>query len=163
MPSFDIVSTFDMQEVDNAVNTVKRDISTRYDLKGTQAKIDLNKTEKSITLVADNEMHLTAIRDMLENRSVSRKISLKTFEYKQEENASGMTMRQQVILKEGISKENATKINKMIKTMKLKVQSQIQGEQLRVTGKKIDDLQNVISALNEADIDIPLNYVNMKQ
>lgn len=163
MPSFDIVSTFDMQEVDNAVNTVKRDISTRYDLKGTQAKIDLNKTEKSITLVADNEMHLTAIRDMLENRSVSRKISLKTFEYKEEENASGMTMRQQVILKEGISKENATKINKMIKTMKLKVQSQIQGEQLRVTGKKIDDLQNVISALNEADIDIPLNYVNMKQ
>ena len=163
MPSFDIVSTFDMQEVDNAVNTVKRDISTRYDLKGTQAKIDLNKADKNITIVADNEMHLTAIRDMLENRSVSRKISLKTFKYKEEESASGMTIRQQVNLKEGISKENATKINKLIKSMKIKVQSQIQGEQLRVTGKKIDDLQSVISALNEADIDIPLNYVNMKK
>ena len=163
MPSFDVVSTFDMQEVDNAVNTVKRDISTRYDLKGTQAKIDLNKTDKNITIVADNEMHLTAIKDMLENRSVSRKISLKTFEYKEEENASGMTMRQQVNLKEGISKENATKINKMIKSMKIKVQSQIQGGQLRVTGKKIDDLQEVITALNESDIDIPLNFVNMKK
>lgn len=163
MPSFDVVSTFDMQEVDNAVNTVKRDISTRYDLKGTQAKIDLNKTDKNITIVADNEMHLTAIKDMLENRSVSRKISLKTFEYKEEEIASGMTMRQQVNLKEGISKENATKINKMIKSMKIKVQSQIQGGQLRVTGKKIDDLQEVITALNESDIDIPLNFVNMKK
>jgi len=107
-------------------------------------------------------MHLLAIRDMLENRSVSRKISLKTFDYQEEENASGMSIRQQVILKEGISKDNATKINKMIKTMKLKVQSQIQGEQLRVTGKKIDDLQTVISALSESDIDIPLNYINMK-
>lgn len=163
MPSFDIVSTFDMQEVDNAVNTVKRDISTRYDLKGTQAKIDLNKTDKSITIVADNEMHLTAIRDMLENRSVSRKISLKTFDFQDEENAAGMTMRQLVKLREGISKENATKINKMIKSMKIKVQSQIQGEQLRVTGKKIDDLQSVISSLNEADLEIPLNYVNMKK
>ncbi len=163
MPSFDIVSTFDMQEVDNAVNTVKRDISTRYDLKGTQAKIDLNKTDKSITIVADNEMHLTAIRDMLENRSVSRKISLKTFDFQDEENAAGMTIRQLVKLREGISKENATKINKMIKSMKIKVQSQIQGEQLRVTGKKIDDLQSVISSLNEADLEIPLNYVNMKK
>lgn len=163
MPSFDVVSTFDMQEVDNAVNTVKRDISTRYDLKGTQAKIDLNKTDKNITIVADNEMHLTAIKDMLENRSVSRKISLKTFEYKEEENASGMTMRQQVNLKEGISKENATKINKMIKSMKIKVQSQIQGEQLRVTGKKIDDLQEIITALNKSNIDIPLDFVNMKK
>ena len=163
MPSFDIVSTFDMQEVDNAVNTVKRDISTRYDLKGTQAKIDLNKIDKYIIIVADNEMHLTAIRDMLENRSVSRKISLKTFDFQDEEHAAGMTMRQLVKLREGISKENATKINKMIKSMKIKVQSQIQGEQLRVTGKKIDDLQSVISSLNEADLEIPLNYVNMKK
>lgn len=162
MPSFDIVSTFDMQEVDNAVNTVKRDILTRYDLKGTQANIDLNKTDKNITILADNEMHLFAIRDMLENRSVSRKISLKTFDYQNEENASGLSIRQQVKLKEGINKENATKINKMIKAMKLKVQSQIQGEQLRVTAKKIDDLQSVISALGESDIDIPLNYINMK-
>ena len=163
MPSFDIVSTFDMQEVDNAVNTVKRDITTRYDLKGTQAKIDLNKTDKSITLHADNDMHLVAIRDMLQNRSISRKISLKTFDFQEEENASGISIRQLVKLREGIGKENATKINKMIKGMKLKVQSQIQGEQLRVTAKKIDDLQSIISALNEANIEIPLNFVNMKR
>lgn len=162
MPSFDIVSTFDMQEVDNAVNTVKRDIVTRYDLKGTEAKIELNKTDKSITLNADNDMHLMAIRDMLENRSVSRKISLKTFDYQEEEQATGMTIRQLVKLKEGINKENATKINKMIKSLKMKVQSQIQGEQLRVTAKKIDDLQSVISELNNASLDIPLNFVNMK-
>ena len=162
MPSFDIVSTFDMQEVDNAVNTVKRDIVTRYDLKGTEAKIELNKTDKSITINADNDMHLMAIRDMLENRSVSRKISLKTFDYQEEEQATGMTVRQLVKLKEGISKENATKINKLIKSLKMKVQSQIQGEQLRVTAKKIDDLQSVISELNNASLDIPLNFVNMK-
>ena len=141
----------------------KRDIKTRYDLKGTQAKIDLNKTDKSITLHADNDMHLVAIRDMLQNRSISRNISLKTFDFQEEENASGMTIRQLVKLREGISKENATKINKMIKGMKLKVQSQIQGEQLRVTAKKIDDLQSIISALNEANIEIPLNFVNMKR
>ena len=163
MPSFDIVSTFDMQEVDNTVNTVKRDILTRYDLKGTQAQIDLNKIDKSITIIADNEMHLHAIIDMLENRSVSRKISLKTFDFQKEENASGMKIRQLVKLKEGISKENATKINKMIKGMKLKVQSQIQGEQLRVTGKKIDHLQEVITILNKSDVDIPLNFMNMKK
>ena len=162
MPSFDIVSTFDMQEVDNAVNTVKRDITTRYDLKGTQAKIELNKTDKSITLHADNDMHLVAIRDMLQNRAISRKISLKTFDFQEEENASGMSIRQLVKLREGISKENATKINKMIKGMKLKVQSQIQGEQLRVTAKKIDDLQSVISTIKEANFDIELQYVNMK-
>ena len=163
MASFDIVSTFDMQEVDNAVNTVKRDISNRYDLKGTQAKIDINKSEKSIIIVADNEMHLFAIRDMLENRAISRKISLKTFDFQEEENASGMTIRQIVKLREGISKENATKINKLIKSLKFKIQSQIQGDQLRVTGKKIDDLQNVITALNESDIEISLNFVNMKK
>ena len=88
---------------------------------------------------------------------------LKTFDFQEEENASGMSIRQLVKLREGISKENATKINKMIKGMKLKVQSQIQGEQLRVTAKKIDDLQSVISALNEANIEIPLNFVNMKR
>ena len=163
MPSFDIVNTFDMQEIDNAVNTVKRDILTRYDLKGTDADIKLNKTDKNITILANNDMHLTAIRDMLQNRSISRKISLKTYEFLDEEKSSGMKVRQQVKLKEGISKEIATKINKLIKAMKIKVQSQIQGDQLRVSAKKIDDLQRVISELEKLDIEIPLNYVNMKK
>ena len=163
MPSFDIVNTFDMQEIDNAVNTVKRDILTRYDLKGTDADIKLNKTDKNITILANNDMHLTAIRDMLQNRSISRKISLKTYEFLNEEKFTGMKVRQQVNLKEGISKEIASKINKLIKAMKLKVQSQIQGDQLRVSAKKIDDLQRVISELEKLDIEIPLNYVNMKK
>ncbi|MED5476217.1 MAG: YajQ family cyclic di-GMP-binding protein [Candidatus Neomarinimicrobiota bacterium] len=163
MPSFDIVNTFDMQEIDNAVNTVKRDILTRYDLKGTDADIKLNKTDKNITILANNDMHLAAIRDMLQNRSISRKISLKTYEFLDEEKLSGMRVRQQVNLKEGISKEITSKINKLIKAMKIKVQSQIQGDQLRVSAKKIDDLQRVISELEKLDIEIPLNYVNMKK
>jgi len=162
MPTFDIVSKLDMQEVDNTINMVSRDISNRYDFRGSSTKLTLNKTEKTIKLEADNDMQLTAVRDMLENRAINRKLSIKIFNYQNEENASGMSIRQIVKLREGISSDNAKKINKMIKDMKLKVQSQIQGEQLRVTGKKIDDLQGVISALNEAKLDFPLQFVNMK-
>ena len=162
MPTFDIVRKLDMQEVDNAINMVSRDISNRYDFRGSSTKLTLNKAEKIIKLEADNDMQLTAVRDMLENRAINRKLSIKIFDYQNEENASGMSVRQIVNLREGINSENAKKINKMIKDMKLKVQSQIQGEQLRVTGKKIDDLQGVISALNEAKLDLPLQFVNMK-
>ena len=162
MPTFDIVSKLDMQEVDNAINMVSRDISNRYDFRGSSTKLSLNKTEKTIKLEADNDMQLTAVRDMLENRAINRKLSIKIFDYQNEENASGMCVRQIVNLREGINSDNAKKINKMIKDMKLKVQSQIQGEQLRVSGKKIDDLQGVISALNEAKLDFPLQFVNMK-
>ena len=162
MPTFDIVSKLDMQEVDNAINMVSRDISNRYDFRGSSTKLTLNKAEKTIKLEADNDMQLTAVRDMLENRAINRKLSIKIFDYQNEENASGMSVRQIVNLREGINSDNAKKINKMIKDMKLKVQSQIQGEQLRVSGKKIDDLQGVISALNEAKLDFPLQFVNMK-
>ena len=162
MPTFDIVNKLDMQEVDNTINMVSRDISNRYDFRGSSTKLTLNKAEKTIKLEADNDMQLTAVRDMLENRAISRKLSIKIFNYQNKENASGMSIRQIVKLQEGISSDNAKKINKMIKDMKLKVQSQIQGEQLRVTGKKIDDLQGVISALNEAKLDFPLQFVNMK-
>ena len=162
MPSFDVVSSFDMQEVDNAVNMVARDIMNRYDLKGTSAKIELNKTDKSIKIEADGTMHREAIVDMLKNRSLSRKVALKVFEFKDEEKASGMTVRQYVNLKEGISKENAKKINTLIKNYKMKVQSQIQGEQIRVTGKKIDDLQEVISKLKSEDLSLALQFVNFK-
>ena len=162
MPSFDVVSSFDMQEVDNAVNMVARDIMNRYDLKGTSAKIELNKTDKSIKIEADGTMHREAIVDMLKNRSLSRKVALKVFDFKDEEKASGMTVRQYVNLKEGISKENAKKINTLIKNYKMKVQSQIQGEQIRVTGKKIDDLQEVISKLKSEDLSLALQFVNFK-
>jgi hypothetical protein len=162
MPSFDIVSSFDMQEVDNAVNMVIRDIVNRYDFRGSKTSLTLDKGEKNITIMADNTMQLAAVVDMLKSRAISRKISLKVFKFHEEESATGTSIRQRVSLREGIDRDRAKKINKLIKDKRLKVQSQIQGEQLRVTGKKIDDLQSVISTIKEANLDIELQYVNMK-
>ena len=162
MPSFDVVSKFDMQELDNAVNMVKRDISNRFDFKGSSSDIELNKNENIVKIEADNEYQIKAISDMLEKRAISRKISIKTFDYGGIEKAAGMTIRQIVKLKQGIDKENSTKINKLIKSQKLKVQSQIQGEQLRVTGKKIDDLQKVIEIIKDEHMSLPLQFINMR-
>ena len=163
MPSFDIVSEFDMQEVDNSVNMVTRDIANRYDFKGSNSLIELNKSEKTIKIEAANDYQADAIKDMLEDRSIKRGISIKTFSYSPPEQASGMRVRINVSLQAGIDKENATKINKLIKSKKLKVQSQIQGEKLRVTGKKIDDLQEVIQVVKDENFALPLNFVNMKK
>ena len=163
MPSFDIVSSYDMQEVDNAVNIVKRDIQNRYDFRGSNSSINLDKSDKKIKIEAGNSMQREAIVDMLQDRSITRKVSLKVYDFLEEEKASGMTVRQYVNLKEGISKENAKKINKLIKDYKLKVQSQIQGEQLRVSSKKIDDLQEVMKRLNSEKLDLALQYINFKK
>ena len=163
MPSFDIVSKFDMQEVDNSVNMVKRDILNRYDFKGSNSNITLNKTDKKIKIDAGNSMQREAIVDMLKNRSVSRKVPLKVYDFQNEEKAEGMSVRQYVLLKEGISKDNAKNINKLIKNYKLKIQSQIQGDQLRVTGKKIDDLQSVMQNLKAEKLDVALQYINLKK
>ena len=163
MPSFDIVSTYDMQEVDNAVNIVKRDIQNRYDFRGSNSSINLDKTDKKIKIEAGNSMQREAIVDMLQDRSITRKVSIKVYDFKDEEKASGMSVRQYVNLKEGISRDNAKKINKLIKDYKLKVQSQIQGEQLRVTSKKIDELQEVMKRLNAEKLDIVLQYINLKK
>ena len=163
MPSFDVVSKFDMQELDNAVNMVKRDIANRFDFKGSSSDLELNKNENTIKLQADNDYQIKAIADMLEKRAINRKVSIKTFDYNPIEQAAGMSVRQIVKLKQGIDKESATKINKLIKSQKLKVQSQIQGEQIRVTGKKIDDLQSIITFLKEENLEIPLQFVNMKK
>ena len=162
MPSFDVVSKFDMQEVDNAVNMVKRDIANRFDFKGSSADLELNKNENSIKIKADNEYQIKAVVDMLEKRAISRKVSIKTFEYKDIEQATGMSIRQIVKLKEGIDKDSASKINKLIKSQKIKVQSQIQGDQLRVTGKKIDDLQKIIEIIKEENPSLPLQFINMR-
>ena len=162
MPSFDVVSKFDIQEVENSVNMVNRDIANRYDFRGSKTKIILDKAQKQITIEADNTMQLAAVIDMLKSRAISRKVSLKVLEFHDEESAAGTSIRQKISLREGIDRDRAKKINKIIKDKKLKVQSQIQGEQLRVTGKKIDDLQLVISTLKSENLDIPLQYVNMK-
>ena len=163
MPSLDIVSTYDMQEIDNAVNIVKRDIANRYDFRGTNSSISLDKSEKKIKIESSSSMQREAIVDMLKDRSITRKVSLKTYDFKEEEKASGMSVRQYVHLKEGISKENAKTINKKIKEYKLKVQSQIQGDQIRVSGKKIDDLQDIMNRLKSEKLDIALQFINFKK
>tara|TARA_Y100000590_G_C15737295_1_gene1019018 strand:+ start:724 stop:1215 length:492 start_codon:yes stop_codon:yes gene_type:complete len=163
LPTFDIVSKYEIYEVENAVNMVKRDILNRYDFKGTNTSINLDKKKSIIVVESDSEMQIRTIQDMLEKRAVGRNIQLKTFIFNAVEKAGGMSHRQEINLQEGISKENSKKINKIIKDAKLKIQSQIQGEQLRVSGKKIDDLQSVIRLLKDVNIGIPLQFINMKK
>ena len=163
MPSFDIVSKYEVQEIENSVNMVTRDIANRYDFRGSSTHILFSKKEGIIKIESDSEIRLIAVRDMLEKRAIGRSVALKTFKFNDIEKGSGMTVRQRVELQEGISKENAKKVNKMIKDSKLKVQSQIQGEQIRVTGKKIDDLQSIITFLKKENLGIPLQFINMKK
>jgi len=163
MPSFDIVSNYNTQELDNAINITSREVMTRYDLKDQNCSIKFNKNEKHIIIEAANEMALKATTDILQNRSINRGLSIKIFDFQTVENATGMSVRQTIKLKEGISKENAKKINTLIKNLKFKVQSQIQGEQLRVTGKKIDDLQHIIETIKKSNLDIHLDFVNFKK
>ena len=161
MPTFDVVSEIDQQEIRNAVDQAQREVSTRYDFKGTNSRIDLGENE--ITLATVSEDRLTALRQVLEEKLVKRQVSLKALDYQKVEEASGATARQVVKLVAGISKEKATELNKHIKGLGLKgVQSQVQGEQLRVSGKKRDDLQAVIAALKEKDFGIPLQFGNFR-
>ena len=163
MPTFDVVSKYEIQEIENTVNMTQRDLLNRYDLRGTNTKIQFDKKNSQIKLESNSEMHLATTIDILEKRAVSRKVSLRTFKINDVEKGSGMIVRQNIELQEGISKDHAKKINKLIKDAKLKVQSQIQGDQLRVTGKKIDDLQTVISFLKKEKLEIPIQFVNMKK
>ena len=161
MASFDVVSEIDMQEVRNAVDQATREVANRYDFKGTNSSIDLGASE--ITLASVSEDRLTALRQVLEEKLVKRKVSLKAVDYGKVEEASGGTARQVVSLVAGISHDKATDINKFIKALGLKgVQSQVQGEQLRVNGKKRDDLQSAIAALREHDFGIPLQFSNFR-
>lgn len=161
MPSFDVVSEIDSQEVRNAVDQASREITTRYDFKGTNSSIEL--TETDITMRSVSEDRLTALRQVLEEKLVKRKVSLKVLDYGKVEDAAGGTVRQVASLQSGISSEKAKEVNKAIKELGLKgVQSQTQGDQVRVTGKKRDDLQSVIAALREADLGLPLQFTNFR-
>ncbi len=162
MPSFDIVSKVDLQEMDNAINNVKKEIETRYDFRGVSTELDLNRKDKKISLVTGDEMKFKAIREMLLTHCIRRKVDPKVLEFGEPEPTSKGQVKAEVTIIEGISKDTAKKMVKMIKDSKLKVQASIQDEQVRVTGKKIDDLQSVISLMKDADLDVPLQYVNMK-
>jgi cyclic-di-GMP-binding protein len=161
MPSFDVVSEIDMQEVRNAVDQASREVANRYDFKGTNSSVELGEDE--ITMRSVSEDRLDALRQVLEEKLVRRKVSLKAVDYGKVEEASGGTARQSAALVAGISTEKAKAINKFVKGLGLKgVQSQVQGDQLRVTGKKRDDLQSAIQALREEDFGIPLQFTNFR-
>jgi len=161
MPSFDITSEVDHQEIRNAVDQSTREVTNRFDFKGTNPSIELEDT--SITLRCSTEDRLAALRQVLEEKLVKRKVSLKALSYGKVEEAAGGTARQVATLVAGISSDKAKQLNKFIKDLGLKgVQSQTQGEQIRVTGKKRDDLQAVIAACKEHDFDIPLQFGNFR-
>ncbi len=162
MPTFDVVSQVEMHEVDNAVNNTRKEIVTRYDFRNTKTQVDLDKKEKKIKILAGDKMKMEAVREMLMNQAAKRKLDLKSFEFQEIEPTSDAAFKREVNIREGIDQPTAKKIVKMIKETKLKVQASIQKDQVRVSGKKLDDLQAVISLLKGADIGVPLQYVNMK-
>ncbi len=161
MPSFDVVSEVDAQEVRNAVDQASREVANRYDFKGTQSSVELGEGE--ITLASITEDRLGALRQVLEEKLVKRKVSLKAVDYGRVAEASGGTVRQRAKLQAGISSDKAKELNKFIKGLGHKgISSQTQGEQLRVTGKKRDDLQAVIAELKAGDFAIPLQFTNFR-
>lgn len=163
MPSFDIVSQIDLQEVDNAVNNVEKELSTRFDFRNVSTELSLNKKDKRIEIVTGDEMKIKALRDLLISHFTRRKVDHRVMEFGEPEATSKGSLKQSVRLVDGIEKDTAKMIVKMVKDKKLKVQASIQDDQVRITGKKIDDLQAVIGMLRDADIAIPLQYVNMKK
>ena len=161
MPSFDVVSEVDMQEVRNAVDQANREVANRYDFKNTNTTLEL--TDDAIKMATSSEDRLIALRTLLEEKFVKRKVSLKSIDYGSVEEASGMTVRQTASIVAGISSDKARELNKFIKDLGMKgIQSQAQGDQLRVNGKKRDQLQDVIAALREADLGIPLQFQNFR-
>lgn len=161
MASFDVVSEVDMQEVRNAVDQASRELANRYDFKGTNSSIELG--DSDIKLATASEDRLAALRTLLEEKLVKRKVSLKSLDWGKVEEASGMTVRQTAAIVAGISSDKAREINKFIKGLGMKgVQSQTQGEALRVNAKKRDALQDVIAALKAEDLGIPLQFNNFR-
>jgi uncharacterized protein YajQ (UPF0234 family) len=160
MPSFDVVSKLDQHEVDNATNQASKEIAQRFDFKGTETTIE--QSEEGIVIRANSEGRIDAARDVLETKMVRRQVSLKSLDPQQPQPAGGKMWRQVIKLKEGVSKEKAKDIVKAIKDSKLKVQASIQGDAVRVSGKKRDDLQAAIAMLKEKDFDLPLQFVNFR-
>lgn len=160
MPSFDIVSQVDMQEVRNAVDQAAREVATRYDFKGTDSSIRLS--DDGITVESESDGRLDAAIDVLKGKLVKRSVSLKSIGGGEPKQIGGGRYEAVFTLNEGIAQDAAKELVKDIKDMKLKVQVAIQGEQLRVSGKKRDDLQNVIAAIKAMDFRLPLQYINFR-
>ena len=160
MPSFDVISKINYQEFDNALANCLREIGNRYDFKGLQ--ITIERKEKNVNTLAPDELKLKQVNELLQTHLIRRKVDPRVFDIKSSEGASGGAIRQTSELKEGISQDNAKKIIADIKKMKLKIQIKIQGEELRVDGKKKDELQEAITAIKSIDIGLPIDFVNFR-
>lgn len=162
MPSFDLVSKVDLQTLDNAVNVVAKEIKNRFDFKGSPVEIDLDKKEFKLKLEAESEMKLQQIIDVLISRSLKQGLAAEVYDLSKEPFQSGKVVKKEVPVRNGIKQEDAKKIVKLIKDSGLKVQAAIMDDIIRITGKKIDDLQEVIQASKGWDLGLALQYVNMK-
>jgi len=162
MASFDIVNKVDAQLLDNAINVARKEILNRFDFNGSKSEINYDKKALMLTILSENEMRMEAIIDSIRSRMIKQNLNPLCLDFGKEQAASGMMMRKEIRVKEGIDKEVAKKIIRDIKDSKLKVQASIMDDQVRVTGKKIDDLQAVISLMRRGSYDLPLQFVNMK-
>ncbi len=160
--SFDIVSKVDLQEVDNAINQARKEIIQRYDFKGSKTSIDLDQKEYLVTLISDDEFKVKSVVDILESKLVKRKVPLKALSFGNIEPAAGGTARQIITLQNGIDKDRARSITKLIKDSKLRVQAQIMEDQIRVSGRNKDDLQAVIALVRQADLPFAVQFINYR-
>ena len=162
MASFDISSKVDLQTLDNAINTAKKEISTRYDFKGVHCEIDLDKKNFVLKLEIESDMQLKQAEDLIVTKAMRQGLDAKCFDLSKEPNASGKYIRKEIKIRNGIEQTDAKKIVKLIKDSGLKVQAAIMDDIIRVTGKKIDDLQDVIALCRSSNLEMPLQFVNMK-
>ncbi|MFC2017766.1 YajQ family cyclic di-GMP-binding protein [Chloroflexota bacterium] len=162
MPSVDVVSQVDLQDLDNALNNVKREILTRFDFRNIKSEIDFDRKTKSIHIVSGDDLKIKAIIEMLFGQCTRFKLDAKCLDLNEIETVSPSKAKMDILIKEGIPKETGQKMVKLIKELKLKVQTAIQDDQVRITGKKIDDLQEIMKLLKEQDYDIPLQFTNMR-
>jgi uncharacterized protein YajQ (UPF0234 family) len=160
--SFDIVSRVDIQEVSNAVQQAMKEISQRFDFKGSKSTIDLDRNKDELNIVSDDEYKLKSVIDILQSKLIKRKVPIKSLQYGKIESSLSGTVKQTVKIQQGVPIEKGKEIVKLIKNAKLKVQAEIQKDQLRVRAKKKDDLQAVINLLKEKDLDIHLEFVNYR-
>ncbi len=162
MPSFDIASKVDLQTLDNAINTVKKEIASRFDFKDSPVEIDLNKKDYQLNVTVESDMKMKQVIDVIISRAMKQGIDASAFDFEKDAYPSGKVVKKEISVRNGLKQEDAKKIVKLIKESGLKVQSQIMDDVVRVTGKKIDDLQDVIAACKAGNLGLPLQFTNMK-
>ena len=162
MASFDIVSKVDMQTVDNAINVAKKELDTRYDLRGTNSKIELDKKDEVISIYSANDMNVNSIVGIVLSRFTKQKLDVNCLDLTNQPVGAGNQMKKDIPVKQGLDKETCKKINKLIKETKLKVKAQTMEDSVRVSGKSLNDLQAVIAACRRAELEVPLQFINMK-